>query len=180
MYRAVIVDDEELMREYAASFLPWEQEGFRVIASFQNGKEALAFIQSNPVDLVLTDVLMPIMDGIELAKQIRELPKPPVVLFFSAHADFEYAKQAIEHDVAGYVLKSDSSEVFQHALAKARKQLETDKDDLSGSDSSENQEGATLLVRQALSYIREHYNEEIRLCDRRSGTICRRVCLSCC
>lgn len=104
MYRLVIVDDEEKILEGIAELFPWDQIGFEVAGRFQSGKEALEFVQKHPVDVVMSDIEMPDMDGIELCRRLRELGNIKVV-FFSSHQNYEYFRSAIQYQVLDYLLK---------------------------------------------------------------------------
>ena len=68
MYQVIIADDEAKIRSGLANLFPWNQLGFEIAAVCSNGKEALDFAMENPVDLVLSDIRMPIMDGLELSR----------------------------------------------------------------------------------------------------------------
>lgn len=115
MYDLLIVDDEEYVLNGMRNAYPWQQLGFRVAGTSGNGLEALNFVRSEQPHVVLTDVMMPELDGLELAGMIRnEFPHICVVLL-SAYNDFKFAQQAIRHGVKGYLLKpAEESEV--HAM----------------------------------------------------------------
>jgi YesN/AraC family two-component response regulator len=104
MYSLVIVDDEMEIRSGLSEFA-WEEVGFRAVAAFPDGKEALAFIEARPVDAVLCDVRMPVMDGLELAGRLSERKNPPKIVFLSGHKDFEYLRKAIQYRCSDYLLK---------------------------------------------------------------------------
>ncbi len=105
MNNILIVDDEYLSRNKLSGIVDYKKYGFNVIGEVSNGKEAVEFIKSNPVDVVFTDVAMPEMDGIELAKHIRiNFPHIKVVIM-SNYSDFDYIKQAFSSDVSDYILK---------------------------------------------------------------------------
>ena len=81
MYRILLVDDEALIREAVSENVDWEQYGYMLAGSCENGEEALKFIEKNPVDVVLTDICMPYMDGIKLSEKIGErYPAAKVVI----------------------------------------------------------------------------------------------------
>lgn len=77
----IIVDDESFMRDNLAHLFPWEELGYEVASVFANGREALAYLEHNPADVVLTDIQMPVMDGLELARCIREQNIPARLVF---------------------------------------------------------------------------------------------------
>lgn len=159
VYRLLIVDDEPFMREYTIRFYPWDEMGFEIAGEASNGQEALDILKKQPVDVILTDVLMPVMDGTELARRVAAMENPPRILFFSAYADFDYAKQAIESGVTGYILKLDDSKSFIQTLARVRESLDQER----GGDMLPPETSKT--VRQAVGYIRRHFRESITLAD---------------
>ncbi|RED63048.1 response regulator transcription factor [Cohnella lupini] len=105
MYNIILVDDERLTLDTLASYIDWEQLSCRVIATACNGRDALEKIESLQPDILITDVKMPVMDGIELCKQVHaRFPKIQIV-FLSGYNEFEYACAALQHGACGYLLK---------------------------------------------------------------------------
>ena len=114
MYRLIIVDDEFEIRNGLSRYFPWESVGFEAAAVFENARGALDYIRRNPVDVVLTDIEMPGMSGIELARVIHEQRLPVKVIFLSAYKKFEYARDAISYRVVHYITKPTvHSEIFE-------------------------------------------------------------------
>ncbi len=105
MYKMIVVEDESKLRAGICDFYPWEELNFEIVGQMSNGKEALDFVKQNPVDVVLTDISMPIMTGIELAEQIREEFPQIHIIFLSGYADFSYAQKALRLGVNDYLLK---------------------------------------------------------------------------
>ncbi|MCR8633737.1 response regulator transcription factor [Paenibacillus radicis (ex Xue et al. 2023)] len=105
MYKLLVVDDEAETRSTLCSCFPWEQLGFRVEAERSNGMEALKYILQQPVDVLLCDIKMPVMNGIELAKEIANRKLPIRIVLLSGLRDFEYARQAINCGVSHYLVK---------------------------------------------------------------------------
>ena len=103
MYRLIIVDDEFEIRNGLSRYFPWESVGVEAAAVFENARGALDYIRRNPVDVVLTDIEMPGMSGIELARVIHEQRLPVKVIFLSAYKKFEYARDAISYRVVHYI-----------------------------------------------------------------------------
>ena len=101
----IIVDDEAFMRENLRDLFPWDDLGYRVTAVFSNGQEALKSLKNKPVHVVLTDIQMPGMNGIELLRQIRHNKISAQVVFLSAYSDFEYARQGILYGAVDYLTK---------------------------------------------------------------------------
>ena len=105
MINVQIVDDEPIVRIGLKKLIPWEEYGFQVVCEAQNGVEALKQLDIHKIDVVITDIEMPIMDGIEYIKRINERKTKAVVVILTAYAEFEYAKTAIKYGVAAYILK---------------------------------------------------------------------------
>ena len=105
MFKLVIVEDEDNIRHSLECFIPWEQLGFCVVGTFSDGSDALEYLKANPCDVVLTDILMRRMSGLELSRALYELLPQIKVVILSGHSDFAYAQQAIEYKVAHYLVK---------------------------------------------------------------------------
>ncbi|WP_171645623.1 response regulator [Paenibacillus phytorum] len=105
MYKVLIVDDEKNIRERLVTSFPWNETGFQVIGSASDGQKALELIEQHVPHVVLTDIRMPEMNGLELAKAIQETYPHIKVLILSAYDDFKYAQDAIRFGVKGYLLK---------------------------------------------------------------------------
>ena len=114
--RVLIVDDEPPARELLRSMLK-EFEGFEVAAEAENGRRALEICDTQQPDIVLLDVRMPGIDGLEVARQLATLPEPPAVIFITAFD--EYALQAFESEAIAYLLKPIRAEKLRVALNKA-------------------------------------------------------------
>jgi len=114
--RVLVVDDEPPARERLRSMLE-EAAGFEFAGETENGQRALELCDSLQPDIVLLDVRMPGVDGLEVARQLALLPEPPAVIFTTAFD--EYALQAFESEAVAYLLKPIRAEKLQAALAKA-------------------------------------------------------------
>lgn len=121
MYKLLIVDDEPLVQIGVKSMLNWGDYGIEVIGSASNGKQALDIIESNIPDIVITDIKMPIMDGLELTKNcIENLEKPPAFTILTSYEEFELAKRAIRYNVVDYLIKLElDANVLQESIEKA-------------------------------------------------------------
>lgn len=105
MYTVLIVDDEPLVRRGVAQMIDWQALGLTTVLQAEDGSEALDICRKQKVDLVLTDIVMPFMDGLELSEALgQEYPDTQVVIL-TGHEDFEYAKQSVDLGVRNYILK---------------------------------------------------------------------------
>lgn len=104
-YTVVVADDEGELREAVCTMIPWQELGFRLVGSAGNGLDALQLVEEREPDLLLTDIRMPFISGIELARQVREVRPMTHIAFLSGYDDFEYAQQAIQYNIISYMLK---------------------------------------------------------------------------
>ena len=107
MMNVIIVEDENIVRIGLSALINWEECGFHLAGLFKNGKEAMDYIVSNDVDIVLTDIRMPVMDGEELVRKIREYSGTISIVVLSNFDDFEIVKNCFKMDIADYILKQD-------------------------------------------------------------------------
>jgi two-component system response regulator YesN len=118
MYRAILVDDEEMVLHGLKNHVNWQRHGVEIVGAFPDGQEAWDYVREHPVDLVVTDVCTPFMDGIELAKRVREAHPQTKILFVSGHADVAYLKDALKLDAVDYILKSIDLDEMDQTLTR--------------------------------------------------------------
>lgn len=125
MYKVLIVDDEPLIREGLRTIIDWEDYGFTVAGTASAGMDALAKVpQLNP-DLMIVDIRMPGMTGLNLMRTVREQYDPaPRFIILSGHADFEYARQALTMRADGYILKPLEEEELIAAIVRLKQALD--------------------------------------------------------
>lgn len=116
MIKILLVDDEREEREGIAYLIHKYNYPLAVMEA-ANGKEALRRIRSQEIDILFTDIKMPAMSGLELAREAKELNPSIKIIIFSAYADFEYAKQAIEMSAVSYLIKPIEIEEFRHLMS---------------------------------------------------------------
>lgn len=127
MYSIMIVEDEYLVRRGIASLVDYEQFGMQVIAQAENGREAWQKFQENPADILLTDINMPQMNGLELAKLVRDQVPKCHIVFLTGYDDFDYARTAIKLGADDYLLKPFSKDDVEEMLAKVRTKLDKER-----------------------------------------------------
>jgi two-component system response regulator YesN len=111
--KIMVVDDEQLIRRHLVELKEWEQIGCTIVGEAGNGREALQLAHHCKPDLVITDIRMPLMDGIQFAETIRSLYPHTYIIFISAYHDFVYAKQALKLGAADFITKPiDLSELL--------------------------------------------------------------------
>ncbi len=127
MYSIVVVDDERPARDFLEKYINENINDFHVVAKFQNGAEAIKFLDNNDVDIVISDVKMPIVDGLELAKYINENKCHTKVILVSAYEQFEYAQKAIKYNVFYYLTKMIDCEELENILTRMKGIIRHDK-----------------------------------------------------
>ena len=110
MRKALLADDDFLVRSYLKMLSSWEKAGFEITADVRDGEEALEVLKQEPVELVVTDIAMPLMDGIELIKEIKKNYPKVYVIVLSCHDEFDYVKKAMKEGADEYVLKNTLNE----------------------------------------------------------------------
>jgi two-component system, response regulator YesN len=110
MYQVVLVDDDVLVTEFMEKIIPWEQHGFHVVGTFKDGLEAYEYLQENKCDVLITDIGMPRLNGIELISKLKEVDSDLYNIVLSCHDDFYFAQQALKLDVFDYILKESLEE----------------------------------------------------------------------
>lgn len=124
MYRLLIVDDEEDIRRGLAELFPWEEIGYVVSGTAQNGKQALQQVREGEVDVVFCDIRMPVMSGVELARAISEEHRHVAIVFLSAYKDFSYAQQALKYGVRDYVLKPTNFADIRSVFRRLKREMD--------------------------------------------------------
>ena len=119
MIRMIIVEDEPLMNEYLAGCLEWNKFGILLCGVFFNGKAAYDFLQENEIDIVVTDIKMPVMDGLTLISKLAPVQPHLKFIIISGYNDFHMVKDAFKLGATDYVLKTEfEPETFQRLLTK--------------------------------------------------------------
>ena len=119
-YSVLLVDDEPEIREGIIQKIDWNRYGFEIIGSAENGKDALELAEQKRPDVVMTDVMMPFMDGLELGERLMETMPSVKLILFSGADDFEYVQKALKIKAVEYVLKPIDAVEFSHTLEKLK------------------------------------------------------------
>ncbi|MCX7709027.1 MAG: response regulator [Clostridia bacterium] len=129
--KVIVADDEKWVRAAIVNTIPFERLGLTLVSEASNGIEALALCKQHQPDILLTDIMMPGFNGIELIEQLKEFLPEIKIIIISGYSDFEYAKKALKHGVSEYVLKPvDEAEItkalsnIKNALLNERKRRE--------------------------------------------------------
>ncbi|MFG1735709.1 response regulator [Paenibacillus sp. 843] len=127
--RAILVDDEVFTRKGLLKLIDWEACGFQIVDEADNGEDALELIERLQPDVVITDIRMPVLDGLELIRRVvtDDMVKPYFIIV-SGYDDFNYAQQAVRYGVHDFILKPIDETEFSHALVRLSERLESDRE----------------------------------------------------
>lgn len=123
-YRVLLADDEEEIRVGISRKIDWAGLGFQLVGEAENGQEALELAEQLSPDVVLTDIKMPFMDGLELCRRLKQRLPAAKLVVFSGFDDFEYARQAVGLNVSEYILKPINAPELAQVLTRLREQLD--------------------------------------------------------
>ncbi|MDR7078935.1 two-component system response regulator YesN [Neobacillus niacini] len=129
MYKVILVDDDYHVLEFLDSKIPWEDLGFSIMGLYQDGEQALQSIGEEYPDVIITDIGMPIMNGIELVKNIKKLNLNTHSIFLTCHDDFSYVQQALRLNSFDYILKETiDTDSLRDILLKLKEKLDKQKE----------------------------------------------------
>ena len=121
MLRLIIVDDEKIIRESIRSLIDWESLGIEVVGVCKNGLEAYDAILDSYPDIVLTDIKMPGLSGLELIEKLNDTRENIQFIILSVYSEFEYAKQAMRFGIRHYLLKPCNENQIIEAIEDVKK-----------------------------------------------------------
>lgn len=183
MYKLIIADDEEEIRCGLAEVVNWQDIGFELVGLFEDGADVIQYLETDDVDVILTDVRMAEVSGLEVAAYVYRAKPDTVVVINSGYKEFEYAQQAMQYNVRQYLLKpikvAELREVFtgiSRMLAQRndhyRLQLEHKRYQemlslvpLQPNEAAPTESASSTvdLIKRAKRYITDHYCEDISL-----------------
>ena len=148
MLGVLIVDDEAIVRMNLKSMIDWEKEGFYILGEAENGKTGLDLILREKPDIVITDVKMPVMDGLEMISSAKKVYDGARYVILSSYEEFALLKTAMKYGVAEYLLKLELTQaILKKTLENQREALLREKDTLPGREMSAADKAARILGR---------------------------------
>lgn len=129
LYTVLLVDDEEEVIQVIMKKIVWENLGFSIIGYATNGMKALEMVEEHQPDVVMADIRMPYMDGIELARRIKENYSATRILLLTGFDEFEYAKEAVHLKVEEYLLKPVDSKVLTQVFTQLKERMDQDREE---------------------------------------------------
>ncbi|MFV0465237.1 MAG: response regulator [Lachnospiraceae bacterium] len=163
-YTVVVAEDEVLLLNNLIKKINESDTEFEVIGSAQTGLQAYELIEALAPDLLITDIKMPVMDGLELIQKVSTYYPNTDFIITSGYSDFEYAKAALKYHVSDYLLKPVDKEELHHALMELSNKYKSEYTDLlnifSGADQPQSSSDIAALVKE---YLTKNYMSDINL-----------------
>ncbi|MDD6483387.1 MAG: response regulator [Clostridiales bacterium] len=170
MYKIIIVDDEKSIRS-GMSKLPWESWGFRVCGTAKDGLEALELIAEDKPDVVLSDIRMPNMDGVELMKYLNQNYPEIKIIILSGYSDFEYLNYSIKNRVVEYLLKPTDIDEFETLFKRLKETLDAERKRDTEYENSRNYYLDSLLLDLLLGYTGQESDRGYDILDESGITV---------
>lgn len=161
--KVYIVEDELYIRMELMELIDWEKYGFRIDGSAKNGKEALNSLKKCPVDLIITDIEMPQMGGVELIQEIRKINQDTQVIFLTGFSEFQYAQQGVKLGIIDYLLKPIEPEDLIESIKKVKSKILDNKTKNTSDDSKSNINHRQAMIKKAHRFVYENIEDEITL-----------------
>lgn len=149
--QVLIVDDEAVLREGMRTIIPWEEYGFEVCATAANGLEGLHILRERRPEVAVVDIRMPLVDGLEVCRRVREEALGTRILLLTGYSEFEYARSALRCGVKGYLLKPVEEQELVQELTAIREELQAERERQQLLKS-----GSELLLGQLIHEILHH------------------------
>lgn len=160
--KLLICDDEKPTLEFIESIIDWKALGITHISKALNGISALEIVKNSHPDILITDIIMPGMDGLELINYIRKENTCMQIIILSAFSEFEYAQKAIGYGVKGYLLKPLDEEKLEIMVKESITEITLHRSMISVENNISTID-KSRYIRKAKEYIYTHYNENINL-----------------
>ena len=155
--KILIIDDEPKIRNGLSNLLA-RREGWEVAGAYENAADALKYLAVNQVDVIITDIKMPEISGLELIARIRERDKKTAIIILSGYSNFQFAQRAIELGVSRYLTKPTNPRELICVLEETEKKLGGKQEKEEDSEKIPN-----LFVQKAADYIKLNYSEKISI-----------------
>lgn len=169
MYKVIIADDEKIIQEGLSNLVDWQELGFEIVATFGDGEDVIEYLETMPVDVVLTDICMVHLSGIDIARYVQESNLSCKVVFVSGHKEFELALQGIKYGVEDYILKPTKVKEVKDVFSKLKKYFDERNRDIKALKKAEEQwkETRPLLEEKFLNSLIMGATENTHYIDQR-------------
>ncbi len=151
MYKVVLVDDEEYVMEGLEMCIDWQEYNMRIVGKAKNGEDALKIIKKEKPDIIITDIYMPKMDGLDLIEKTLEFLPHVKAIILSGYEDFKYAQTAIRNKAFDYILKPIESEKIEEVIVKAKERIKKEQKKI------ENEKKLREQLKKSMPILKEKY-----------------------
>lgn len=158
MYNLLITDDESEIRNGLSNYFPWHEFGFQVVGQACDGEGALAFIDEQPVDVLLCDIRMPALSGIEVAERLYRQRSEVKIVLLSGFKEFEYAQLAVQYGVKRYLTKPTKYTEIAEVFGQLRSELDQERIPLPSSVSPVDDGLADQNIEKVKAYLQENFS----------------------
>ena len=156
MYSLIIIDDEEKIANGISMLFPWKEIGFNVVGTCTSAGEAIDFVEKNQVDVILTDIEMPDMSGIDLCEELKAEHPDIQIVFFSSYNKYEYFRAAIQQGAADFLMKPVKYEQLLECFEKVKERLAESGETETKKEIEEN---VDQVINEIKSYLEVHYRD---------------------
>ncbi len=165
MLKVLLVEDEKIVLRGLHHTVDWASVNCVVVGEAENGLEALSMLEKIECDLIITDIRMPFLDGIELIKKLKDMKKNYQFIILTAHSDFEYAYNGLKLGVTDYLLKPFDDEQLYEAIKKIQDTSKNNKNEINDNllRFDINKKSKIKYVEMATEYIKNNYCSDISI-----------------
>ena len=165
MVKLVVADDEERVCRLIVALGNWEELGIQVVGTAANGVQALELIQKENTDILITDIRMPGIGGLELIEKVRAVSPDIKIMIISGYANFEYAQNALKQGVSDYLLKPINKDALNESLAKMVTQIESERRTTIAFQDFQNEQREEMLKSRKMLFHDLKYDKSLRFTE---------------
>ncbi|MBS6646203.1 MAG: response regulator [Clostridiaceae bacterium] len=167
MIRVVVVEDEFYVRKGIIQTFDWKSLDCEIVGEASNGKQGIEVVEETKPDLVIADIEMPVVDGIEMVKMLRSKKCGAEFIFLTAHQKFTYVHSALKLEAVDYLLKPFHYKDLEECIRKVKIKLHKIDEETSKTVLLTDKEiqAENIYIKKAITYVREHYAREIMVSD---------------
>ena len=173
MLKVMLVDDKAAIVKGLECFIDWGSLGYEIAATATSANEAIEIVRNNEIDLILTDIKMPDMDGIEMIEELMSFRTGIKYILLSAYSEFEYAKRAVDKQISGYILKPINEQELIDVLKRVKNEIEKEKkyatlitkensmlsDSVDEADDAKQINLQSGIIKKVIEYAENHYSD---------------------
>jgi two-component system response regulator YesN len=181
MFGVVIIDDEYVIREGIRKTIDWDTLGCEIVGEAEDGEEGLEIIRHKKPDIIITDIRMPGIDGLDMIKKIKDLKDDCRIIIITGFRDFAYAQEAVHLGAFRFLLKPTKNSELMEAVNEAKYEIQKDREEkeyyghlekqikqyygISDNSNYEGQENEyqSLYISKAIEYMQENYHKNLTL-----------------